>query len=97
MINLLDITLDEQQYLKTIISGKEKYRRSADQQKSEKKAKRRNENGLTKKQHEVEELKIKIIKLKSEGLKNKLIAEKLSIPLKTLERYITKLRKEERI
>lgn len=97
LINLLDITLDEQQYLKTIISGKEKYRRSADQQKSEKKAKRRNENGLTKKQHEVEELKIKIIKLKSEGLKNKLIAEKLSIPLKTLERYITKLRKEERI
>lgn len=50
LIQILDITLDEQQYLKTIISGKEKYRRSAEEQKEKKKAKRRNENGLTKRE-----------------------------------------------
>src|SRR5699024_10528137 len=53
LIKILDITLEEQQYLKTIISGKEKYRRSADDQKARKKAKRRNKNGLTKKQQEM--------------------------------------------
>ena len=52
LIEILDITLDEQQYLITIISGKEKYRRSAEEQKSKKKAKRRNENGLTKREQE---------------------------------------------
>lgn len=97
LIQILDITLDEQQYLKTIISGKEKYRRSAEEQKEKKKAKRRNENGLTKKQQEIENLKEKISKLKNEGLKNKDISDKLSTPLKTLERYITKIRSEGRL
>ena len=46
----MDITLEEQMHLKTIISGKEKYRRCADEKKAKQKAKRRNENGLTKKQ-----------------------------------------------
>ena len=50
LIQILDITLDEQQYLRTIISGKEKYRRSAEEQKEKKKAKRRNENGFTKRE-----------------------------------------------
>lgn len=57
----------------------------------------RNENGLTKKQQEIENLKEKIIKLKNEGLKNKDISDKLSTPLKTLERYITKIRSEGRL
>ena len=77
LIQILDITLDEQQYLKTIISGKEKYRRSAEQQKEKKKAKRRNENGLTKKQQELKDLKNKIEKLKSKGLSNRRIAKEL--------------------
>ncbi|MGL5558446.1 MULTISPECIES: DNA-binding response regulator [Peptostreptococcaceae] len=97
LIQILDITLDEQQYLKTIISGKEKYRRCAEDKKAKQKAKRRNENGLTKKQQEIENLKEKIIKLKNEGLKNKDISDKLSTPLKTLERYITKIRSEGRL
>lgn len=97
LIKILDITLEEQQHLRTIISSKEKYRRCADDKKAKQKSKRRNENGLTKKQQEIEDLNKKIIILKNEGLKNKLISEKLSIPLKTLERYITKLRKEDRL
>lgn len=64
-------------YLKTIISGKEKYRRSAEEQKAKKKAKRRNENGLTKKQQELEDLKLKIEDLKSKGLSNRKIAKEL--------------------
>ena len=49
------------------------------------------------KEQEIEDLNIKIIELKNGGMKNKLISEILSIPLKTLERYITKLRKENRL
>ena len=97
LIEILDITLDEQQHFVTIISGKEKYRRSADKQKEKKKAKRRNEKGLTQKQQELEDLKLRIIKLKNEGNKNKDISEKLDIPLKTLERHITKIRKNKEL
>ena len=97
LIEILYITLDEQQQLITIISGKEKYRRCAEEKKAKQKAKRRNEKGLTKKQQEIENLKEKIIKLKNEGSKNKEISDKLSISLKTLERYITKMRSEGRL
>ncbi|MGL5711512.1 MAG: hypothetical protein ACRCXT_09120 [Paraclostridium sp.] len=97
LIEILDITLDEQQHLITIISGKEKYRRCAEEKKAKQKAKRRNEKGLTKKQQEIENLKEKIMELKNEGLKNKEISDKLSTPLKTLERYITKMRSEGRL
>ena len=57
LIEILDITLEEQMHLKTIISGKEKYRRCADEKKAKQKAKRRNENGLTKKQTRNERFK----------------------------------------
>lgn len=43
LIQILDITLDEQQYLRTIISGKEKYRRSAEEQKEKKRKKLKEE------------------------------------------------------
>ncbi len=52
LIEILDISLQEQEHLITIISGKEKYRRSAEEQKEKKKAKRRNENGLTKREQD---------------------------------------------
>lgn len=79
LIKILDITLEEQQHLKTIISGKEKYRRSAEEQKAKKKASRRNENGLTKKQQELEDLKIKINELKNKGNSVREIAKILGI------------------
>ena len=79
LIEVLDITLEEQQHLLTIISGKEKYRRCADEKKAKQKAKRRNENGLTKKQQELQDLKIKIEELKQQGLSNRKIATEFNI------------------
>ena len=87
LIRILDITLDEQQHLRTIISGKEKYRRSAEEQKAKKKAKRRNANGLTKREQEKKDLIEKIAELKVQGLKQKEVAEKLSIGIATVKRY----------
>jgi DNA-directed RNA polymerase specialized sigma subunit len=52
LIEVLDITLQEQEHLITIISGKEKYRRCAEDKKAKQKAKRRNENGLTKREQD---------------------------------------------
>ncbi|MDU4935074.1 MAG: DNA-binding response regulator [Peptostreptococcaceae bacterium] len=88
LIKILDITLEEQQHLKTIISGKEKYRRSAEEQKAKKKASRRNENGLTKKQQELEDLKIKINKLKNKGNSVREIAKILGISKSKVGRLI---------
>ncbi|MBZ6007577.1 MAG: hypothetical protein ACRCXT_01030 [Paraclostridium sp.] len=87
LIQILDITLDEQQYLKTIISGKEKYRRSADEQKEKKKAKRRNENGLTKREQAKKDLIEAISGLKSQGLKQREVVEQLNIGIATVKRY----------
>ena len=52
LISILDITPQEQEHLRTIISGKEKYRRCAEDKKAKQKAKRRNENGLTKREQD---------------------------------------------
>lgn len=88
LISILDITLEEQQHLRTIISGKEKYRRSAEEQKEKKKAKRRNENGLTKKQQEMEDLKKQVEELKSEGLSLRSISKELNISLGKVQRVL---------
>src|SRR5699024_2075471 len=90
LIEILDITLDEQQHLITIISGKEKYRRSAKEQKAKKKAKRRNENGLTKKQQEMIDIKVKVEELKLEGLSLRMIADRLDISLGKVQRVLKK-------
>ena len=87
LIEILDITLDEQQHLKTIISGKEKYRRNANNQKANKKAKRRNENGLTKREQEKKDLIDNILELKDKGLKQNEVADKLGKSLRTIKRY----------
>lgn len=88
LIQILDITLDEQQYLKTIISGKEKYRRSAEEQKEKKKAKRRNKNGLTKREQEKQDKINKIKELKENGLNNNQIAIELGINRSTVTKYL---------
>lgn len=90
LIRILDITLEEQMHLKTIISGKEKYIRSAEEQKAKKKAKRRNENRLTKKQQELEILKNEIISLKEQGLNNTEISKKLNIDRTKVIRLLKK-------
>jgi uncharacterized membrane protein len=79
LIQILGITLDEQQYLKTIISGKEKYRRSAKEQKEKKRAKRRNENGLTKReQSRIDNINL-VKKLYDKGYKQVQIVRKLGL------------------
>ena len=72
IINALDITEQEQKKLLTIISTGEKYRR-----KNEKRTPR-NEEGLTPKQAELKELKIKVLELKEQGLSNRAIAKELN-------------------
>lgn len=91
LIERLGITSNEQKHMKTIIGTDEKYERNNERRRAE----RRNEDGLTKKQQELKQLHDKIKRLKNEGLTNKVISEQLSIPLKTLERHITKMRKRD--
>lgn len=79
LIEKLDITPGEQQELKTIISEKEKYRRRSEEQKAYKKARRRNEDGLTKREMKREATISAIKKLKTKGYKQADIARKLGI------------------
>ena len=88
LIEILDITLEEQQHLITIISGKEKYRRCAEEKKAKQKAKRRNEQGLTKKQQELQDLKLEVEKLSNEGFNNTQIANKLNIDRAKVRRLL---------
>ncbi|MGL5152984.1 MAG: DNA-binding response regulator, partial [Clostridium sp.] len=71
LIERLEITEEEQRELKTIIGTRVKYDRN------NLKRTPRNEEGLTKKQQELQELKNKVIELKEQGLSNVKIAEKL--------------------
>lgn len=88
LIEILDITLDEQQHLITIISGKEKYRRSAEEQKAKKKAKRRNENGLTKREQEKQDRINKIKELQIQGLNQNQIAIELGISRQAVSKLL---------
>ena len=88
IINALDLEEQEQRKLLTIISTCEKYRR-----KNEKRTPR-NKEGLTPKQAKIQELKRNIADLKRENFTNTIIAKQLNIPIKTLERHITNMRKE---
>ena len=82
------ITLDEKQHLITIISGKEKYRRSAEEQKAKKKAKRRNENGLTKREQEKQDRINKIKELQIQGLNQNQIAIELGISRQAVSKLL---------
>ena len=53
------------------------------------------EEGKMSKQEELKELREKIKALKNKGLKNKEISQELELPIKTLERHITYMKKNE--
>lgn len=72
----------------TIISTGEKYRRNNERRTP------RNKEGLTPKQAKIQELKRNIADLKRDNFTNSIIAKQLNIPIKTLERHITSMRKE---
>ncbi|WP_195972656.1 hypothetical protein [Clostridium thermobutyricum] len=86
LIERLNITEEEQRELKTTIGTIEKYKRN---NKRRNKA-RRNENGLTKKQQELQDLKIKIEELKKEKLSNRQIAELFKITEGTVRNILKK-------
>ncbi|RRG74227.1 DNA-binding response regulator, partial [Clostridioides difficile] len=75
LIDLLEITEEEQKYLKTIIGKKE----ANEREKEAKKLARRNENGLTSREQEKQD-KIKLVKeLYEKGYKQVEISEKLQL------------------
>ncbi|MGL4991132.1 MAG: DNA-binding response regulator [Sarcina sp.] len=87
LIERLDITIDEQKQLKTIIGTKVKYDRRRAKDNESKKAKRRNKEGLTSREQEKQDL-IKVIqKLKENGLSQSKVAIELSKGIATIKRY----------
>lgn len=82
LIDRLCITKLEQKYMETIIGTDEKYKR-----KNEKRTPR-NENGLTKREQQKQDLIKKVKCLKEQGIKQKEIAEKLGISKGTVSKYL---------
>jgi hypothetical protein len=84
LIERLGITANEQKHMKTIIGTDEKYERNNERRRAE----RRNEAGLTKKQQDLQDLKIQVEKLKDEGLSLRAIAKELDISLGKVQRVL---------
>lgn len=92
LIELLEITEEEQINMKTIISKNEYKRRNNEYNKKKYYNKLKLEGKLTKKE-ELILLRKKIKSLKEKGFKNKEIALMLHLAIKTLERHITYMKK----
>ena len=75
LIERLDMTEHEQTFMDTIIGLREKYDRNNERRNKA----RRNENGLTKKQQELSDLKSQVQELKNKGFNNSQIAKELNI------------------
>ena len=84
LIKLLDITEEEQKQLKTIISTKEKYRRNNLRRYRE----RRDKEGKTEKEIEIEKRKESVRELKQKKYTNKEIAKKLGISIDMVKRCL---------
>ena len=82
LIDRLGITKSEQKHMKTIIGLDEKY----DRKNEKRRADRRNEEGLTKREQEKVNTLNKVRELVRKGLKNKDIAEKLKISVRQVQR-----------
>ena len=83
LIELLDITEEEQKYLKTIISKKE----ANEREKIAKKKARRNEEGLTKREEQKNKTTELVQKCKNDGLSQSKTAKKLAIGKATVKRH----------
>ena len=86
LIERLDITEEEQRHLKTIIGTRVKY----DRKNIKRNKARRNENRLTDKQQELQDIRTKIIELKDKGLSLRAIAKDLNITLGKVQRELKK-------
>ncbi len=83
LIEKLDITEEEQEKLKTIIGTIEKYKRNNKNRRD----KRKNENGLTKREQQKQDLINSIKELKKIGYKQKDVSKKLNKGIATIKRY----------
>lgn len=83
LIERLGITSEEQRHLKTIIGTRVKYDRNNEKRKN----KRRNENGLTPRQQQKQDLINKVKELKEQGLKQTEVANQLQKSLRTIKGY----------
>ena len=90
LIELLCITEEEMRELRTIIDKKEARRRTNIRTNEIHKSKRRDENGLTKREKlKLEKVK-SIEKLKNKGMPYSKIAEELAISINTVKKYVSK-------
>ena len=81
LIERLGITSEEQRHLKTIIGTREKYDRNNARRTP------RNENGLTPRQQQKQDLINKVKELKEQGLKQTEVANQLQKSLRTIKGY----------
>lgn len=84
LIELLDITEEEEKHLKTIISKSEANRR----EKEAKKKARRNENGLTKREQDKQDKIYRVKQLKEKGLSVRKISKELDISVGAVSEII---------
>ena len=94
LIEILEISEYEQTHMKIII-GKEEYKRRDREYQKNKYLEKLNLEGKMTKKEELKILREKIKALREEGLKNKDISSQLNIPLKTLKRHITYMKKND--
>ena len=92
LIELLEINEEEQRHMTIIISKKEYKRRDRVYQKKKYQEQLKAQGKITEKER-IFQLREKIKSLKLEGLKNKEITSMLKLPIKTLERHITYMKK----
>lgn len=84
LIDMLDITEEEQRHLKTIIGTNEKYRRNNERRRKE----RRNSNGLTQReQRKVDTMKA-ITELREQGLTLQETADRLNMTIDGVKYYL---------
>ncbi|MCD3232429.1 DNA-binding response regulator [Clostridium botulinum C/D] len=84
LIERLDIILEEQKHMKTIIGKEEKYSRNNKRRKTN----RRNEKGLTKREQQKQERINKILELKNKGLNQSKIAVELGISRQAVSKLL---------
>lgn len=90
LIELFEITNDEQEYMKALISKTEKNERD----KKRKREQRRDKDGLTSRERAKQEVMKKVSTLLKEGLKQKEIAEKLGLDKGYLSRIVKALKNQ---
>ncbi len=91
IIERLQITVEEQKHMKTLIESEEKQKRNT----RNKRTYRRDKNGLTPKQKEVKDRRDKVLELRKQGLKQLEIARELGVSVDTIKKDYKVFREEQ--